>query len=160
MTLITWSWVPHTRFLPPPPRTASGLLTMVNIALLVIVWVTTFRTPFSHQKSQVLLSKFWKTSTKFLTFSLNVQTLLHLLFSLNYLILPQVTTSQLVGLRWDHRLWVLNVSPRNYHNPLALLAIFSLLSLTSMLWRFQNIPLTNCKIWIIIIHIFKKFSSY
>jgi len=50
----------------------------------------------------VLLSRLWKTNTKYLTFSFNVQMLLHLLFSLNCLILPQVMTWHLVVLQWDH----------------------------------------------------------
>ncbi len=88
MILITWFQVYCTIFLPPLLKGAIGLLAMATIILLAIVWLTTLKTTFSHLEPKVMLSRLWKTSTKFSTFSFHVQMLLHLLFSLNYLIFP------------------------------------------------------------------------
>ncbi len=71
-----------------------------------------------------------------------------------------MTTWHLVGLWWDHRLWILNVLLHSYHNPLALHVIFSLLFLASMLWHYQDIPPTSYEICIITRYLFKKISFY
>ncbi len=47
MTLIIWFQVRYIRFLPPPLEGVSGLLVVAGITLLVIVWIITFKTPFS-----------------------------------------------------------------------------------------------------------------
>lgn len=134
MTIITWFWVRYTRFLPPPLKVTIGLLVVASIALLVIVWVTIFKTPFSHWELHILLSILWKMNSNFLTFSLNVQTLLHLLFSVNCVIPPKVMTWHPMVFQWDCRLWVLNVLLCSYHNLLTLQAVLSLLSFAFVLW--------------------------
>ncbi len=78
--LITWFRVRFTKFLPPPPKGANGWSALAIITVLVIVWVTTLKTPFSCQKPQVLLSRLWKRSIRFSTLSLNVHMFLHCLF--------------------------------------------------------------------------------
>ncbi len=53
MALITWFRVCYTRFLPCPLKGANGWLAMAIITLLAMVWLTTLKTQFSHQKPQV-----------------------------------------------------------------------------------------------------------
>jgi len=52
MILITWFQVWCTKFLPPLFKSTSGLLAMTSIALLVIIWFTTLKTPFSRREPQ------------------------------------------------------------------------------------------------------------
>ncbi len=157
MILITWFQVHYTKFLPPPLKAASGLLVVASITLLAIVWVTTFKMPFSHWELHILLSRLWKKNSNFLTFSLNVQMFLHLLFSLNCLIPPKVTTWHPMVFRWNCWLQVFNVLPCSYHNLVALQVVLSMFSLACMLWCYKDIPSMSCEIWIIIKYLFKKF---
>jgi hypothetical protein len=62
ITQITWFQICYTRFLWPF-KGANGWLVMVIIALLVIVWFTTLKTPFWSQVLQVILSRLWRRST-------------------------------------------------------------------------------------------------
>ncbi len=59
----------------------------------------------------------------------NVQIFLHLLFSLNYLILPQVTTSYPFFCLRNHRKWFLNLVVHCHHNLPTQLRVFNLLFL-------------------------------
>jgi len=94
------------------------------------------------------------------TLSLNVQTFLHLLFSLNCLILPQVTTWQPLLYWQNHQNRFLNWLPNYHHNLPTLWVVFNVLFLAFVRWCYLDIPLTSCKIWIMIRFLFKKSNSY
>ncbi len=94
------------------------------------------------------------------TLSLNVQTFLHLLFSLNCLILPQVTTWQPLLYWQNHQNRFLNWLPNYHHNLPTLWVVFNVLFLAFVWWCYLDILLTSCKIWIMIRFLFKKSNSY
>ncbi len=104
-------------------------------------------------------SRLWSKNSKLTTPSLNVMMFLHLVFSLNYLILPWVRTWHPFLCWWNRWKAFFNLMPFCFQSHPSMWGVFSLLFLAYMWWCLKDKLWTNYGIWIVTRYHYKKSNS-